>query len=754
MAESGDNPAAGAWDEKAVFLEALALPASERDAFLRRHCPDEAAKARIETLLLHHDEAADDFLTVTMPPAEAPGQPTTIDEFNVIRRLGEGGMGIVYLAEDTILGRRVALKVLARHLTGSEQALARFREEARSTAALKHPAIVPIFKFGRSGDDYYLVSEYVEGPTLAQLISETRVRFERFGTQNIQEWHRRAAQILATVADALDCAHRANIVHRDVKPSNILIDPVHGPRLTDFGIAKHLTEEDRTQTSLVGSCHYMSPEQADIAGSRIDQRSDVFSLGVVLYETLVLRLPFNGPSLGQILRAVSECNPVRLRALDKRIPRDLETITHKALEKRPQDRYQRAAHVAADLRCSLDGDPILARPPGPIRRMRRFIYKRRTAALVALMIVLAIGILAPVWLLRKSAEASQAWVSVDADKAGCRVLVQRIDAETFEVRSEVVFSGSTPLSELALSAGQYRVTVKSAEDRGFAEFNAILLRPGRDSGTSFRVQHRREPNDSKNENLSPTALYAVLAPSSGATIENMQLIKAGRYPYGRLDFAGPLTRPRRVQLPAFFIDTREVSNAEYKQFVEDTGYPTPKFWQRFGYDAGLADRPIVGIRLDDAEAYARWCGKRLPTLNEWQAAARGPQGHLHPWGDAPAPEAPAYDPGLLLDDQAADFETHYRLYRRQTVDCTTGSVFTDSPALTQIFGNVREITGSIVLERVDGVALGRCWIDPPKSASLTDNWSFPLDTESLKHGFRCAKSAAAPGLQNREEQSS
>src|SRR6185436_12587368 len=152
--------------------------------------------------------------------------------------------------------------------------------------------------------------------------------------------------------------------HRDVKPSNILMDPAHGPRLTDFGIAKHLVEEARTRaTDVIGSCHYMSPEQASIAKARVDQRSDIFSLGVVLYEMLALRRPFEGDTVVQVLRAVVSLDPPGLAQVDRRIARDLVTICHKALEKEPDRRYQTAAHMAADLRCFLEDRPILARPP-------------------------------------------------------------------------------------------------------------------------------------------------------------------------------------------------------------------------------------------------------------------------------------------------------------------------------------------------------------------------------------------------------
>lgn len=738
------------WDEKAVFLTFLGLPEDQREAFLEKACPDDVARDRIRTLLRHHGEASEDFLTERTKTMSEPERPTMIEEFRILHRLGEGGMGVVYLAEDTVLGRKVALKILARHLSGSEQALARFREEARSAAALKHPAIVPVFKFGRDGDDAFLVSELVEGPTLASVIEEKRRTMTGSGAAGMRDWHRHCAEMVAVIADALDSAHRAEIVHRDVKPSNILIDPDRGPRLTDFGIAKHLTEENRNRhTGIIGSCHYMSPEQAAIADTLVDQRSDIFSLGVVLYEMLALRLPFDGKTIHQVLQAVIHREPPRLRTVNRQIPADLETICHKAIEKSPRDRYQSAAHVAADLRCFLRGDPILAAPPNLVRRARRWISRHRIAVIAAFSasITLTAGGLG--WQLKRASDQSMAWLSVFSDKAGRLVYAQSVDPTMFEIAHEARLVGKTPMDRISLSPGQYRLTICSPESGAFAEFNVLALMPGWDARVSlWAYSDSAESEYAGNDRGASSLLCGKLAPARGLGVEGMARVDAGSFRCGQKNTKRGLLREQKAILPAFFVDEREVSNAEYRSFANATGAHEPFPWKEFGYDPALADRPVVGIRIEDAEAYARWRGKRLPTMLEWQAAARGRHGWYYPWGrKALSPDQlPPFDKVMAEVMQTREARDHYGYYKKYTVSCDTRSPITCSSSLLQVFGNVREITGSIVTTSgASGIAMGRSWFDPPALSKLSDVWTFPVDSFSFMHGFRCAKSAAPPG---------
>ncbi|MBK8271195.1 MAG: protein kinase [Planctomycetes bacterium] len=713
------------WDEKTIFLQALGLPREEREAFLLKACPDEQSRLRVQTLLDHHAAAPDEFLTVEMKLDEADSEfPKQIDEFKLIHRLGDGGMGVVYLAQDTILGRRVALKILARHLIGSEQALARFRDEARSTAALKHPAIVPVFKMGRDGADHYLVSEYVEGRTLADVISERKRMVGSAQSLDARDWHRRAAEIVATIADALDCAHRAQIVHRDVKPSNILIDREHGPRLTDFGIAKHMVEGDRTQTSLVGSCHYMSPEQADIAGKRIDQRSDIFSLGVVLYELLVLQLPFNGSTLHQVLKAVIECAPSRLRTLDRRIPADLEVISHKALEKRPQDRYPTAAHIAADLRCFLAGDPILAKAPSLARRVRRFAHRRR-AWIPVLLACVVVVIAAMAWFERSAHERElKCLVSVTSDVPNAKLLIRQFEPGTGEpgAISDLGLLPQTPL----LAPGQYRLVAMNP-DGIFSEATLLITHPGGEQRVNFA------------------------SPPMQLDSANMKFFSGGDVTCGEAGRRG-ISALRTVQLRPFQIDVFEVSNKDYKHFVDVTGVAAPQHWIDFQYDPALADHPIVGISWEDANAYCRFVNKRLPTAAEWEYAMRFPDGRLQPWGDespTDVAELCCHPDGRM---RSPSLRIRYDEYAKRSVAVQSHDILKTASGLFHGATNVSEYTDYVGAgPTFQTLCKGASWSDSPMEDNLAVSWTRPLQTLdeagtsrpawSMSVGFRCARSA-------------
>lgn len=734
------------WDEKAVFLAAIELPPEERAAYLQTACPDDAARQRIESLLQHHETVTRQVLHA-VPPGERPstaGMPSRIEEFQIIRRIGEGGMGVVYLAEDLILGRRVALKVLSPSLTGSEQALARFRTEARSTAAIKHPGIVPVYKFGFDGTTHYIASEYVDGPTLAEVIETQRGR--RAGPVamgDLKTWCRQAAEMISAVADALDAAHRNQIIHRDVKPGNILIDKERGPRLTDFGIAKHLTEEARgNQTTVIGSCHYMSPEQASIASKKIDQRSDIFSLGVVLYELISLRRPFTGGTQQEILRALSEKDPVRLRLLDSRIPRDIEVICHKALEKHPADRYQTAAHIAADLRCFLEDRPILATPPSLGRKTRYWVTKHRQMVLVAACVFLALTGLTLYWLLRAAHNETLAWFSVMSDTPGAKVLLQEISQTTFEVDPKARQIGLTPIRIHRLPIGHYRITVQQPDGPGFVEFNASLFTAGseeqidyfvHDPGTSFQF--------TSSETKSRHGFF--LAQDETEANKDMVLVEGGDYIIGwHLTDESLQIRRRRVTLPAFYIDKYEVSNAEYKQFIESTGYPIPGHWKQFGFPAEFGDHPVSVINMEDAEAYARWRGKRLPTAWEWQAAMRTKEGWDYPWGNDWAARPNLVTPAVedYESIQSWDERGLIQFNSRRTFPVRTPDQCISQSGIFHGFGNVREFTGTAIAP--DGVMIfGRYWLDSPEHSTLGRGRSYLIHGKTYQVGFRCARSA-------------
>ncbi len=296
---------------------------------------------------------ADPWVGGGFVPGNTP-LPCTFGDYDLIEEIGRGGMGIVYRAAQRSLGRVVALKTLLRRDLATPADLARFRSEAEAAARLDHAGIVSIFEVGDQDGLPFYSMQFVEGTTLAKRLAAGPLPA------------REAAALLAKVADAVQAAHDRGVLHRDLKPSNILIDASGEPRVSDFGLAKLLTDElSVTHTgAILGTPCYMSPEQA--AGSRGDvgPTSDVWSLGAILYQMLTGRPPFQAGTAMDTLLAVLESDPPLPRSIDAAVNRDLELIALKSLQK-PQDlRYASAAALAADLRAALAGEPVAARRGG------------------------------------------------------------------------------------------------------------------------------------------------------------------------------------------------------------------------------------------------------------------------------------------------------------------------------------------------------------------------------------------------------
>jgi serine/threonine protein kinase/Tfp pilus assembly protein PilF len=265
------------------------------------------------------------------------------DRYRIEAKLGEGGMGEVYLAADTQLGRKVALKVLPGELTRDEERVRRFEREALTAGGLNHPNIVTIYEVGQAEGTHFIATELVEGTTVRTLINQGPIELSKLLDIGVQ------------TAEALAAAHRAGVVHRDIKPENIMVRPDGYVKLLDFGLAKLLeTTTERRPTALtvpgmvVGTMQYMSPEQT--LGDSVDHRTDIFSLGCVLYETATGRHPFRGETFVEVLHKITNTPADRPRAINPTIPAELERIIDKSLAKDPGDRYQHADDLATDLR--------------------------------------------------------------------------------------------------------------------------------------------------------------------------------------------------------------------------------------------------------------------------------------------------------------------------------------------------------------------------------------------------------------------
>jgi serine/threonine protein kinase/formylglycine-generating enzyme required for sulfatase activity len=271
-------------------------------------------------------------------PETATAVPSHIDRYRVERVLGSGTFGIVYLAQDPDLGRPVAIKVPRAERIGTASDLERYIEEARHAAQLKHPGIVAVYDVQRDGDVVFVVQEFVAGQSLGECLKK-----ERFAPK-------RTAQVLAAVAEAVSFAHRQGLVHRDLKPDNIIVDSDGVPHVADFGLALHESMQRRQRGERAGSPAYMSPEQVQGLSHRLDGRSDIWSLGVVLYEMLACCRPFAGDSLKELYEEILERDPRPPRQINPAIPAELERVCLKCLSKRMTDRYSSAADLAGDLR--------------------------------------------------------------------------------------------------------------------------------------------------------------------------------------------------------------------------------------------------------------------------------------------------------------------------------------------------------------------------------------------------------------------
>ncbi|MHC4680696.1 MAG: serine/threonine protein kinase, partial [Planctomycetota bacterium] len=444
---------------KAIFVKALDIQGTEeRKQYLRKACKgDDKLQAEVEALLEAKKEVGD-FLELPVVNAdmtlqganslEGPG--TKIGRYKLLELIGEGGMGLVYLAEQKKpVRRKVALKIIKPGMD-SKQVIARFEAERQAFALLDHPNIAHVFDAGTTKEGRpYFVMEYVKGMSITRYCDENKL--------NIEE----RLLLFEQVCEGIHHAHQKGIIHRDIKPSNILVS-VHGdravPKIIDFGIAKAVTQPltEKTlvtfQGQLLGTPEYMSPEQVDLATQDIDTRSDIYSLGVVLYELLAGVLPFEREflanlgfdevqrtireqepaspstrltSLGEKAKTIAASRDTQIVALARRLHRELEWIPLKAMRKDRCRRYRSASELADDIRHYLNGLPLIAGPETAVYRMQKFVRKHAgsvaTVALVACAVVL--GLIASTGLYFRS------------EKALGREAVARVQAE--DAREEI-----------------------------------------------------------------------------------------------------------------------------------------------------------------------------------------------------------------------------------------------------------------------------------------------------------------------------
>jgi serine/threonine protein kinase len=381
------------------------LPDSTPDSATAR--PDQTGEFNKETKFLAGGETpdpnrfirtrvADGYATADQGPftfddqtrAQTTGHVDRLDEYEILCELGHGGMGVVYKARQKALNRVVSLKMILAGGRASPHHLARFTAEARAVAKLDHPNIVRVFDIGDHDGLPFFAMEFVDGGPLDAQLKK----------QSLEP--KAAARLVETVCRAMHYAHEKGIIHRDLKPANILLttgtNPI--PKITDFGLAKQLDEESEGGTrtgAVLGTPNYMAPEQAEGMTKNVTPLADVYALGATLYELITGRPPFQGPSAVAVIAQVRSNEPVNPSRLQPGVPKDLETICLKAMQKDPSKRYPSAAGMADDLKRYLDGQPILARPISSVELFVRWCKRKPTqAGLAVSTVALAIALVA------------------------------------------------------------------------------------------------------------------------------------------------------------------------------------------------------------------------------------------------------------------------------------------------------------------------------------------------------------------------
>ncbi len=337
-----------------IYQAALGIPPEMRPDYLTEVCGnDDELRKEVESLL-SFDTPSDQLIKKTpevlaaemfseMKQTDFNGKE--IDQYKIISQIGKGGMGTVYLAKDKSLGRKIAIKFLDKKLSRDQDRLQRFFLEARTASALNQPNIITIYEIGKTDDHHFIATEFIEGKTLREIIENEPPKIMS------------VVEIAIQIASALKAAHDAGIIHRDIKPDNIMVRPDGLVKVLDFGVAK-LSEQEieagisiRIETQkgmIIGTVDYMSPEQA--GGEKVDTLTDIFSFGVVLYFLLAGKLPFEGESPGSVITSILTKEPRSLNEFDEKIPAELIKIVRKALEKEKKKRFQTAQEMLEELK--------------------------------------------------------------------------------------------------------------------------------------------------------------------------------------------------------------------------------------------------------------------------------------------------------------------------------------------------------------------------------------------------------------------
>ena len=577
----------------------------------------------------------------------------TISHYKILEKLGAGGMGEVYLAEDTKLDRKVALKFLPQHLTADKEVVERFQREAKAAAVLNHPNIVTIYEINEFEKQTYIAMEHVEGQTLKEKIAP--------GPLPLAE----VLEITSQICAGLSKAHEAGIVHRDIKPQNIIINKEVQVKILDFGLAKlkgvsQLTKESST----IGTVHYMSPEQA--MGKDVDYRTDIWSLGVVIYEMITGELPFKGDYEQAVVYSILNEKPDLGKKMLKQFPDQLITLLEKSLQKKPSQRYASSLEYKADLeQIQAQWVGSDAKGAGKARRYVKPTFLIPMGLVILTTSVILVSRIHRMNRIRWAKDVALTKIEELRNTGGTGV--NNIEAFHIAVKAEK-YIPDDPILKQFMEEITGIITIKTQPP------GAKIFRKPFNKTESEWEYIGVSPMDSmcmpiylfnwKFEKPGYETLYrqfwsrgsldwSTFKYRAGTQVCNME--KKGVLPQNMLSIPGT------DDIPYFLIDRYEVTNKQFKRFMDNHGYQDKTYWKisfikngkeisreeamaefqdatgRLGparweggsYQEGEGNYPVSGISWYEAAAYAEFVGKSLPTVEHWGAARRGSLGMLY-----------------------------------------------------------------------------------------------------------------------------
>ena len=520
---------------------------------------------------------ADESAVRTGEASDAKRTPT-IAGFKLLSRVGRGAMGAVYRARQLSVDRIVAVKILRPSLAQNKEFIKRFSEEAKAAARLNHPNIVQAIDAGEDGGYYYFAMEFVDGETLHRMMLREGIIEEKL-----------SLQIMRDVAVALAHAHVQHIVHRDIKPGNIMISRAGETKLCDLGLARlRLEEEDRTGPGrgvAVGTPYYISPEQAQ-GQTDVDSRSDIYSLGATFFRALVGHPAFDAASPAQVLEQHVKKPVPWPKDYNQELSENVCYLIVKMMAKKPAERYQTPDELVEDIKHVIAG----VAPKSSVVEFEippsRLDQEERTAhAMTAARI-------------RRKKDAVRRLAEI-------RELIDHVTAD----------QSIPPHAVVRLLRGNLDESGPGA----FLKYGIILLAEQRFH--LAKVEFRKAAHLGAD-----VSSYMAKIDALGA-LPGMCYVPAGTFISGEPDAQG--TR----ELPAFYIDVNLVTNQKYYDFIRATGAHPPPHWIDANVPDGMDNHPVVNITWAEAAAFAEWAGKRLPSVAEWEKAARGSDGRRYPWGE-------------------------------------------------------------------------------------------------------------------------